>query len=51
MKSLDNEFGASSLRRMELCASFFNTLIDFTIPSDLKKIMESAVKGFDLFQE
>ena len=45
MKILDQEFGVQSLRRIELCNSFFNTLMDHAIPNDLKKIMESAMKG------
>lgn len=30
---------------MELCNSFFNTLMDHVIPNDLKKIIDSAVRS------
>ncbi|CAK81967.1 unnamed protein product (macronuclear) [Paramecium tetraurelia] len=51
LRILDQEFGVQSIRRIELCNSFFNTLMDHAIPNDLKKIMESAMKGQDFFNE
>ncbi|CAD8202771.1 unnamed protein product [Paramecium octaurelia] len=46
---LHENFGATSQRRWMVCTELINLLIETTIPIEVKKLMESAKKGTDMF--
>ncbi|CAD8166588.1 unnamed protein product [Paramecium pentaurelia] len=49
IKLLHDNFGATSQRRWIVCTELINLLIETTIPIEVKKLMESAKKGTDMF--
>ncbi|CAD8169565.1 unnamed protein product [Paramecium pentaurelia] len=46
---LQEQYGASSQSRWSVCTELINLLIESTIPIEIKKLMESAKNGTDMF--
>ncbi|CAK60889.1 unnamed protein product (macronuclear) [Paramecium tetraurelia] len=49
IQQLHEQYGATSQRRWSVCTELINLLIETTIPIEVKKLMESAKKGTDMF--
>ncbi|CAD8112566.1 unnamed protein product [Paramecium sonneborni] len=49
IQQLHEQFGATSQKRWTVCTEIINLLIETTIPIEIKKLMESAKKGTDMF--
>ncbi|CAD8117206.1 unnamed protein product [Paramecium sonneborni] len=46
---LQEKYGSTSQRRWSVCTELINLLIESTIPIEIKKLMESAKNGTDMF--
>ncbi|CAD8097113.1 unnamed protein product [Paramecium primaurelia] len=46
---LQEQYGATSQKRWSVCTELINLLIESTIPIEIKKLMESAKNGTDMF--